>query len=222
MNLDDLTGFAAALGAQLPDRALDMFRVLERELYRWNTTINLTRVPQREFALRHVAESLEAAPWLPTAHGLDVADIGTGAGFPGLVLAAVRPDARFVLVDSVLKKIHFIQHAARAMGLDNVEAIHGRAEEIAREPRHHRKFDVTTARAVAALDQLLPLLAPFAAPGGLILTFKGSELPNELAAADRLIGDLGLTLQAEPARGTRVAPRAVRIIGWRVDSGVLE
>ena len=137
----------------------------------------------------HLLDSLAARPLL---HGEAVLDIGTGAGFPGLPLAIVEPDRRFVLLDSNNKKIQFVQHAAAELGLDNVEAVKARVEDYA--PGY--RFDTVIARAVAALSRLLELAGHHVGEGGVFIALKGrypaEELRNVPAGWDYTIEELSV------------------------------
>jgi 16S rRNA (guanine527-N7)-methyltransferase len=137
----------------------------------------------------HLLDSLAARPLL---HGEAVLDIGTGAGFPGLPLAIVEPDRRFVLLDSNNKKIQFVQHAAAELGLDNVEAVKARVEDYA--PGY--RFDTVIARAVAALSRLLELAGHHVGEGGVFIALKGrypaEELRNVPAGWDYTITELSV------------------------------
>ena len=143
-------------------------------LERWNRKVNLTAVRDRDAMVTvHILDSLAARPLL---HGTTVLDIGTGAGFPGLPLAIVEPDRRFVLLDSINKKIQFVQHAAAVLGLTNVEAVKARAEDYA--PGY--RFDTVIARAVASLPQLLELAGHHVGEGGVFIALKGRYPAEEL------------------------------------------
>ena len=143
-------------------------------LERWNRKVNLTAVRDRDAMVTvHILDSLAARPLL---HGTTVLDIGTGAGFPGLPLAIVEPDRRFVLLDSNNKKIQFVQHAAAVLGLANVEAVKARAEDYA--PGY--RFDTVIARAVASLPQLLELAGHHVGEGGVFIALKGRYPSEEL------------------------------------------
>jgi 16S rRNA (guanine527-N7)-methyltransferase len=157
---------AATLGVNLT--AADSARLLRLldELERWNRTYNLTAIRDRdEMLTHHLLDSLSIHPDLT---GTTVADVGTGAGFPGLPLAVLNPQRRFTLIDSNGKKIRFVQHAARELGLTNVEGLHGRAEAI-----KSRNFDTVVARAFAALPELVALVAPLCGPQTRVLAMKG-------------------------------------------------
>jgi len=166
----------AALGVTLsePDAAL-LLRLLA-ELERWNRTYNLTAIRDRDAMLtHHLLDSLSIHPDL---QGTTVADVGTGAGFPGLPLAVLNPQRRFTLIDSNGKKIRFVQHAARELGLTNVEGLHGRVEDI-----EGRVFDTVVARAFAALPELVENVAPLCGAHTRVLAMKGKWPRDEI---DRL------------------------------------
>jgi 16S rRNA (guanine527-N7)-methyltransferase len=165
----------ASLGVTLtePD-AQRLIRLLD-ELERWNRTYNLTAIRKRDDMLtHHLLDSLSVQPDL---RGTTVADVGTGAGFPGLPLAVVNPGRRFTLVDSNGKKIRFVQHAARELGLENVEAVHGRVETM-----KAMSFDTVVARAFAALPDLLVNVAPLCGPNTRVLAMKGKWPQDEIDA----------------------------------------
>ena len=173
--LQRLVRDTAALGVALtePD-ARRLIRLLE-ELERWNRTYNLTAIRGHDAMLtHHLLDSLSVHADL---RGATVADVGTGAGFPGLPLAVVNPGRHFTLMDSNGKKIRFVQHAVHELGLKNVEALHGRVE--ASEPR---PFDTVVARAFAALPQLLFNVAPLCGPRTRVLAMKGKWPQDEIDA----------------------------------------
>lgn len=169
---------AGALGVPLADdRAALLLRLLD-ELARWNKTYNLTSVDDRAGMLtHHLLDSLSIAPRLA---GESVADVGTGAGFPGLPLAIVDPARRFTLIDSNNKKIRFVAHAARTLGLDHVEVVHARVEDL--DPAV--PFDTVVARAFAPLPRLLALVRPLCGPRTRVLAMKSMRLDEELLGLD--------------------------------------
>lgn len=160
----------------LPAPAREKLSLLLDELLKWNAAYNLTAITDRsEMVTHHLLDSLSVHPWL---HGETVADVGTGAGFPGLPLAVVDPDRRFTLIDSNNKKVRFVSHAARTLGLDNVTAVHARSESFKPE----KPFNTVVARAFAALPDLLKLVAPLCGPETRVLAMKGKRPDEEIAA----------------------------------------
>jgi 16S rRNA (guanine527-N7)-methyltransferase len=167
---------AARLGAPLDaGGAQSLLRLLD-ELERWNAAYNLTAIRDRRLMLtHHLLDSLSVHAAL---RGTRVADVGTGAGFPGLPLALVNPQRQFTLLDSNGKKIRFVTHAARVLGLRNVDAVHARAERSAPA----QPFDTVVARAFAALETLAETVAPLCGPATRVLAMKGRPDAAELRA----------------------------------------
>lgn len=167
---------AAALGVALTEHDAARLRQLLEELARWNRSFNLTSVTGLdEMASHHLLDSLAAHRYL---HGTAIADAGTGAGFPGLPLALVNPERRFTLIDSNGKKIRFVSHAVRTLGLVNVEPLQARVEAL----RPQRPFDTVLARAFAPLPQLLETVAPLCGSDTRVLAMKGKWPQAELDA----------------------------------------
>jgi len=149
-----------------------LVRLLD-ELERWNRTYNLTAIRNRDDMLTH--HLLDSVSIHPDLEGTTVADVGTGAGFPGLPLAVLNPQRRFTLIDSNGKKIRFVQHAARELGLDNVAGLHGRVEVM----KDH-VFDTVVARAFAPLPELVANVAPLCGPQTRVLAMKGKWPQSEI------------------------------------------
>ena len=146
------------------------------ELERWNRTYNLTAITKREdMVTHHLLDSLAVHADL---HGSSIADVGTGAGFPGLPLAVLNPERRFTLIDSAGKKIRFVNHAAHALGLTNVAGVHSRVESMHPE----QPFDTVVTRAFAALPDMLENVSPLCGPHTRVLAMKGKWPSDELAA----------------------------------------
>ena len=167
---------AAALGVALTEHdALRLLRLLE-ELARWNRRFNLTAITEpADMVTHHLLDSLAVHRHL---HGARIADVGTGAGFPGLPLALANPERRFSLIDSNGKKIRFVSHAAHALGLVNVQALQARVESL----RPEVPFDTVMARAFAALPALVRAVEPLCGPDTRILALKGKWPKAELEA----------------------------------------
>jgi len=162
---------AVAISTQ---QAAQLLQLLD-ELAVWNRSYNLTAVEERGAMItHHLLDSLAASADLA---GTRIADLGTGAGFPGLPLAILHPQRHFTLIDGTAKKIRFVAHAARTLGLANVEAVHQRAEHlVVDEP-----FDTVLARAVATVPALARLAGPLAKPGTRLIAYKGQRPDDELA-----------------------------------------
>jgi 16S rRNA (guanine527-N7)-methyltransferase len=174
--LQRLVHGACALGVALTEH--DAFRLLQllEELDHWNRQFNLTGFTDLESMVsHHLLDSLAVHRYL---HGAAVADVGTGAGFPGLPLALVNPERRFTLIDSNGKKIRFVSHAVRTLGLMNVEPLQARVETLLPE----RPFDTVLARAFAPLPELLPAVAPLCGSETRVLAMKGKWPQDELDA----------------------------------------
>jgi 16S rRNA (guanine527-N7)-methyltransferase len=173
----------------------------------------VSRTARDQLLSRHVPESIRLAHLLPgTARRL--LDVGSGGGFPGMVLAIVRPELEVHLLDSTAKKTRFLTETADELGVD-VTVHTGRAEDLAKPPLAG-SFDVVTARAVAPLDRLLPWTLPFLHPDGLLYAIKGDRWVEELEQATSVLGRLGGRVVATPEdqagdRGTDPQPRVVII-----------
>ena len=180
----------------LTEEQLAQFERFAALLVEWNATrMNLTRLTEpRDVAVKHFLDSLALLTVARPPMNAAVLDVGTGAGLPGLALKIVRPDLRVTLLDGTAKKLAFCRAVADDLGLDGVDVVHARAEDAWKRPEMVGAFDWVTARAVAPLDKLLPWLAPFAKPGGLLLSLKGPAAADELALARPVARRLGLRL----------------------------
>ena len=157
--------------------------VLER-----NEHINLTAVRDRDEAMqKHLADSLLITSLSEYREAEKIIDVGTGAGFPGALLAIADPDKEFVLLDSTLKRLRVIDEFARTLGIDNLRTVHARAEEISRKPEYSGAFDLCVSRAVASLDKLSGWCLPFVRSGGYFIPYKGENYETELAEAGKAL-----------------------------------
>lgn len=168
---------AAQLGVALDERQQSQLLRLSAELLRWNKAYNLTAITDPQAVLtHHLLDSLAVAPDLA---GTTVADVGTGAGFPGLPLAIAQPHRQFTLIDTVDKKLRFIDHAVRELGLANVKTRHARVETLAPA----ESFDTVIARAFAPLPKMLALVAPLCDTHTHVLAMVGRWPPPDAAEA---------------------------------------
>ena len=160
-----------------------------RRLLEKNKVMNLTAITEpREVATLHLLDSA----WLLTAadcRGKALVDVGTGAGFPGMPMAILEPTAQLTLLDSLGKRIDFLQETAQALHLQNITCVHARAEEFA--AGHREAFDLAVSRAVAALPMLCELAMPLVKTEGLFLAMKSVESDGEIDSARGAIGQLG-------------------------------
>lgn len=166
-------------------------------LVEWNATrLNLTRLTSpSDIAVKHFLDSLAVLTVISPPLNSSWIDVGTGAGLPGLALKIARPDLRLTLLDATAKKLAFCRAVAEALGLDDVQTVHARAEDAGREASHAGSYDFAVARAVAPLDKLLSWTAPFVKPGGLLVALKGANVVDELPAARPVARRLHLALR---------------------------
>ncbi|MDR1464044.1 MAG: 16S rRNA (guanine(527)-N(7))-methyltransferase RsmG [Oscillospiraceae bacterium] len=191
---------AADAGVALNRMAAEQLEHYALRLLRENEKYNLTAITAPEEVLyKHFLDSLLPLAKFPPPEGASLLDVGTGAGFPGLVIAIARPDLRVTLLDSAGKKVRFLAETACELGVP-ARTLQGRAEELARGELRGR-FDLVTARAVAALPVLCEYCLPLVKPGGAFLALKGQQGREELAQAARAIALLG----GETAEQTEIA-----------------
>ena len=190
---------AKKLGIELTSQQLEQFQVYYQELIDWNRRVNLTRITgYEEVQIKHFLDSLTLVLALkpPIGKGeFRLIDVGTGAGIPGIPLKILLPDIKLVLLDATAKKATFLHHIKGKLGLDNVEIIVGRAEEVAHKAQYREKFELVLSRAVARLPTLVELTLPFCALGGSFIAQKKEDINSEITQADRAISLLGGNLR---------------------------
>ncbi len=185
-----LSRCAAPYGVEVTDSLYERLDIYAALLVAWNEKMNLTAITDPAgIAVKHFADSLSAAPLLPTGP-FSLIDVGTGAGFPGVPLALWRPDCRLTLLDSLNKRLTFLETLCKELGLP-VELIHARAEEGGQRPALREQYDVAVARAVAALPTLCEYCLPFVRVGGRLLALKGPDIDREREAAAKAVSLLG-------------------------------
>jgi len=178
-------------GITLQPVQLEQFERYYQELVTWNEKMNLTGITEREQVYtKHFYDSISLAFHLDFSSIQSLADIGSGAGFPGIPLKICFPHIKLTIVDSLSKRISFLQHLCNELKLSDVQLIHGRAEDIARQPAHRDAYDLVTARAVARLSLLNEFCLPFAKKNGLFAAMKGSDPAEELAEAQYSLKEL--------------------------------
>lgn len=176
-----------------------------RLLMEWNEKMNLTAITDpREVAVKHMIDSLSVLDEEHFPENASIIDVGTGAGFPGIPLKIYRPDLRLTLLDSLNKRISFLQAVVDTLQLDQTLCVHGRAEEAARNREHREKYDVSVSRAVAKLSVLSEYCLPFVKKGGFFLALKGMKYQEEMKEAEKAVKILG---------GGEMASRPVHLPG---------
>lgn len=185
--LEILEKGALELGVDLTEAQAASFLGYLRELQAWNKKINLTTITEaKDIIIKHFLDSLTPVRLLSGIQNL--LDIGAGGGFPGLPLKIAMPALKVTLMDSVEKKVHFIRHMIRTLGLKDIEAISGRVESPELIHRLSGSFDCVTSRAFAELDAFVTLAAPYLKPGGFLLALKGPAVEAEIAAMGSTYG----------------------------------
>lgn len=181
-------------GIELSDVQLQQFNRYYELLIEWNGKINLTALTQPfDVAVKHFVDSLSLSKPMTNKNGerLKLIDIGTGAGFPGIPLKIFYPQLQVTLLDSLNKRLKFLQKVVEELELTGVELVHGRAEENARSVSHRERYDYATARAVARLNILCELCLPFVKKGGYFLAQKGAAAGEEVIEARNALKILG-------------------------------
>lgn len=164
-----------------------------------NEKMNLVRfADEAELWERHVFDSLSLLPWVDAVEGGAIADVGSGAGFPGLPIALARPERRVVLIEATQKKARFLEDTVKALGLERVTVLARRAEDLGRDPSYRERYPLVVSRAVARLSVLLELALPLVAVGGVFLAQKGERAEDELHGAKQALRLLGGEPSIEP------------------------
>ncbi len=188
------------LGIPLSPSQLEQFRRYAVELVQWNQKFNLTAITDHEgVQTKHFLDSVAALPAiveelgeaLPPQRRLHLADVGTGAGFPGVPLKIAAPRLKLTLMDGTGKKVRFLENLAGALGLENSHVVQGRAEELGRTTAHRGQYDLVTARAVAPLKTLVEYLLPLVRREGYAVVYKGPSAAEEYIEARKAIEMLG-------------------------------
>ena len=187
-----ITEILSPLRSDLTAEQLAMFETYYAMLADWNTRLNLTTIISPEdVAKKHFLDSFAAAPYLK--NGASIMDVGTGAGFPGLPLLILRPDLRVTLIDSLQKRLVFLEAVLKELKL-TAELVHARAEDAGQNPMYREKFDVALTRAVSALPVLCELTLPLVKVGGRSIAYKGDSV-EELAASKNALSVLHATAE---------------------------
>ena len=180
------------LGIELSALQLDQFIRYYEMLVKWNEVMNLTAVIEYNKVLKkHFVDSASLVRAYNPKESENMIDIGTGAGFPGLVLKIVFPKMRITLLDSLNKRIQFLNAVTEELNLQGISVLHGRAEDFARKEQMRENFDLCVSRAVANLSTLSEYCIPFVKPGGKFVSYKSEKVLEEVAAAQNALKMLG-------------------------------
>ncbi len=187
---EKLKGLCAGFVA-LDDTACERLKQYGRLLIEWNEKMNLTAITEPdEILIKHFYDCILFFKNINVPQGASVIDVGTGAGFPGMVLKIVRPDIKLTLLDSLNKRITFLDAVLSEIGLE-AETVHARAEELARDAAYREKYDIACARAVARLNVLSEYCLPYVKVGGTFVSMKGPAAEEELVQAEQAVRLLG-------------------------------
>lgn len=187
-----------ALCIHLSESQIDQFLIYYEMLFERNKVMNLTAISEYEEVLKkHFVDSLCLVKACELSVDKSLIDVGTGAGFPGLALKIAFPELKVTLLDSLNKRVLFLDDVIRELGLKDVYAIHGRAEDLARPGKLREKYDLCVSRAVANLSTLLEYCLPFVKVGGMFIAYKSEKVFEELSAANCSISLLGGELERQ-------------------------
>ena len=194
MNIQEFSNLMIDYGKEInivfTEEQLQKFYQYMNLLIEWNEKINLTAIVEpKEIILKHFIDSLTIIKYIEL--NKSVIDIGTGAGFPGIPIKIMKEDLEITLLDSLNKRIHFLNEVIQKLELKNITAVHARIEEYAKNKQYREKFDVATSRAVANLTTLSEYMLPMVALKGMAICMKGSEISEEISKSKNSIKILG-------------------------------
>lgn len=180
------------LGVSLTDKQIEQFLIYYELLTEWNSFMNLTAITEYEDVLKkHFVDSVSLFQAVDVRKELTLIDVGTGAGFPGLALKIAYPELKVTLLDSLQKRIQFLDAVIEKLGLEGIETIHGRAEDFAKPQKLRESFDLCVSRAVANLSTLSEYCLPFVKVGGYFIPYKSEKIAQEKEEAEKALELLG-------------------------------
>lgn len=193
MNKEEFINELEKINIKLSDKQLSQLDLYYKLLIEWNEKINLTRIiEENDVYLKHFYDSLTITKVIDLNSNLSLCDIGTGAGFPGLVLKIVFPNLKITLVDALLKRINFLNIVIKELGLTNIETVHSRAEDY--NKLHKEKFDIVTARAVSKLSNLLDYSIPLVKKNGYFIPLK-ANCEEEIKECEKIMKRKNLVIE---------------------------
>lgn len=183
---------ASQLGIDLSDHQIKAFIRYKELLVEWNEKMNLTAITEdKEIITKHFLDCLTVYSSIDLTEIETIADVGTGAGFPGMVLKIAFPHLKITLIDSLNKRLNFLQHVIDTLGLKDIKCVHGRAEDLGKNKLYREQFDLCASRAVAHLSVLCEYTLPFVKQQGYLIALKGQKLNEELEEGKKAITILG-------------------------------
>ncbi|WML41832.1 16S rRNA (guanine(527)-N(7))-methyltransferase RsmG [Neobacillus sp. OS1-2] len=192
MNIEQFQSSLQEKGISLSDKQLDQFETYFSTLVEWNEKMNLTAITEKtDVYLKHFYDSITASFYFDFTKQFHLCDVGAGAGFPSIPLKIVYPHIQVTIVDSLNKRISFLNHLATVLELENVHFVHDRAETFGVNPAYRENFDVVTARAVARMSVLSEFCLPLAKVGGHFIAMKALHANDELEMGQKAITTLG-------------------------------
>ncbi|ERI04867.1 16S rRNA (guanine(527)-N(7))-methyltransferase RsmG [Aneurinibacillus aneurinilyticus] len=192
MDAATLRHMAADRGIALSEEQMAQFEKYYELLVEWNEKMNLTGITEKSQVYeKHFYDSITPAFYYDFTSVGSVIDVGSGAGFPGIPLKICFPSLKLTILDSLNKRLVFLQEVTRQLRLENVEFVHSRAEDAGRDKKYREQFDMATARAVARMNVLTELCIPFVKTGGIFLVMKGANVEEELNEGKKAIKALG-------------------------------
>ena len=199
MNREELLkAGAASIGVDLTDKQIEQFIKYYEILVEWNSFMNLTGITEYEEVIqKHFVDSLALCKAIDVNGAESLIDIGTGAGFPGIPLKIAYPHLKVTLLDSLQKRIKFLNEVVSQLGLENVETIHGRAEDFAKPSMKRETFDLCVSRAVANLASLSEYCLPYVKVGGYFIPYKSGKVEEELEESKKAVFLLGGKIEEE-------------------------
>jgi 16S rRNA (guanine527-N7)-methyltransferase len=193
-NKDLLKESLNILGIECSEDKIDRFNDYYDLLIKWNENINLTAITEYEdVVIKHFIDSILICTFTDIG-GCKIIDVGTGAGFPGIPLKILYPECEMFLLDSLNKRVKFLEETVKALDLNKISCIHGRAEDLARKKEYRGAFDISVSRAVANLSTLSEYCIPFLKTGGLFISYKSDKSDEEVRLAENAIKLLGAKL----------------------------
>lgn len=188
----DLYTVMKSVNIELSDVQINQLNTFYEMLVDTNKVMNLTAITDYdEVAIKHFADSAAIHNVYDMSKVKTIIDVGTGAGFPGIVLKIIYPDTEILLLDSLKKRINFLDSVAERLALRGIKTVHGRAEDIAHDKLHREKYDLCVSRAVAALSSLSEYCIPFVKTGGAFVSYKAATCEQEVCDAENAIKLLG-------------------------------